>query len=169
MKLVVGIDPGVTTSIAILDTKLNVLLIESKKHFSKDEIIKRILEFGDPIIVSCDVSKPPTLVKKIASVFNAKLITPREDLKIKKKQRLIRDFGFKEKLSNRHERDSLAAALFALNEVRALFDRIDMLVDESIADEVKAMLLRSEGGNIKQTVEQLKKKIMEEKLNGVKF
>ena len=158
MKLIVGIDPGVTTGIAILDTKLNVLLVESKKHFSKDEIIKRILEFGDPIIISCDVKKPPTLVKKIASAFNAKLIAPKEDLKIKKKFRLIKEFGFNGKIANRHERDSLAAAIFALNEVRALFDRIDYLVDKDIAEEVKDIILRGKGGNIKQVARVLSEK-----------
>ncbi len=155
MKLIVGIDPGVTTGLSILDVKFNVILVESKRHYSKTKIIERIMEFGDPILLGCDVSKPPSLVKSIARSFNAKLISPKEDLKIKKKWRLIRESGFKGKIENAHERDSLAAALFAVSEIRSLFDRIDMIVDGRISDEIKDLILRGKGGNIKQLMRRL--------------
>ncbi len=149
MKVIVGIDPGVTTGIAVVDMKLNVVLVESKRRFGKGEIVKKIAEIGDPIIVACDVKNPPSLVRKIAGAFNARIISPDEDLRIKKKIRLVRESGIMVK--NRHERDSLAAALFAGKKIRALVERIERIAGEN-SELIEDILIRRRKGNIKQLV-----------------
>ncbi|MEM7826600.1 MAG: DUF460 domain-containing protein [Candidatus Aenigmatarchaeota archaeon] len=155
MKLIVGIDPGVVTAISLIDLKLDFVEVKSKRNFSKDEIIEFITEKGEPIIMSCDVHRPPQIAKKLASIFNAKLITPNKSMSLKKKNRLVR--RCKQRIKNRHERDALASAIFAFQKVRPLFNKVDKLVDEKeLSDEIKAIIIKNKIGNIKQVIKRFK-------------
>ena len=54
--LIVGIDPGITTGIAILDLYGNVVKVCSKRNMGKNEIIRTITNFGHPLIITSDVN-----------------------------------------------------------------------------------------------------------------
>ncbi len=153
MKVIVGIDPGIITAISIIDINGNFVALESRRHFSKDNIIEYISRYGEPIIVGCDVSNPPRLVKKISSTFNSKLILPSKNMTTKKKMKLVKKF--EKFIKNKHERDALASAIFAYHKVLPLLKRVDKVVkDNTKKEEIKAMVIKKKKiGNIKQLIE----------------
>ena len=113
-NLIVGIDPGITTAIAVLDLKGKLIQLYSSKDFSKNEIIKFIAELGNPIIFATDVFPPPKFVEKLASSFEAELFSPVQSLSISEKNELIGNYSeVVEKIepSDSHQRDALAAAI----------------------------------------------------------
>ena len=57
--IIVGLDPGIKTGIALIDLNGNLIITKSSKNFSKSKISEFILNFGNPIIFSCDVSPLP--------------------------------------------------------------------------------------------------------------
>ncbi len=127
LPLVVGIDPGTTTGVALLDLNGNFVAMWSDKNISRSDLAKFISEFGTPIIVSGDTNPVPKSVEKIASLFSAKLVFPEETLSRKEKYELTKLFKTEldKSWSNRHERDALASALHAWGKVRNLMERVE--------------------------------------------
>lgn len=127
LPLVVGIDPGTTTGIALLDLNGNFVAMWSDKNISRSDLAKFISEFGSPVIVSGDTNPAPKSVEKIASLFSAKLVFPEETLSRKDKYELTKFFKTEldKSWSNRHERDALASALHAWGRVRNLMERVE--------------------------------------------
>lgn len=119
----VGIDPGMTTALVITDLNMNILFSQSKKNFSKGEILYQISNFGTPILVCADVNPIPTLVKKIASSFNSKLISPSIQLDKMRKKKLIEPF-LSLKLDN-HEKDALSAISYAYGKFDDHFAKLE--------------------------------------------
>ncbi|MEM5812902.1 MAG: DUF460 domain-containing protein [Candidatus Aenigmatarchaeota archaeon] len=156
MKVILGIDPGVITGIAIVDIKLEKIVVKSERNFSRDDIINFVLSFGDPIIVACDVSNPPKAVRRIASIFGAKLIYPRKNLDRKRKEKMIRRFS--KYVRNNHERDALASSLYAYNKIIHIIRKINKIVNnETMAEEVLAKIIKEKRvGNIKQVLLRIK-------------
>jgi len=107
--LVVGVDPGTTTGYAILDIQGNLKKLKSSKRLNLSSLIFEIIREGKVLIVGTDVKYVPSFIKSFANKLGAKLISPEENLRIIEKKRLIGDL----KVKNLHERDALAAALFA--------------------------------------------------------
>lgn len=151
-KLIVGIDPGTTTGIAMISLDACFCHVFSKKNLSLSNICSYISECGDPVIVATDVAKPPVLVKKVAATFGAALFSPRDDITQEKKRRLAKA----KKLRNRHEKDALAAALNARNSFMNLFLKVDKILKGRgmlyINDDVKDLLIRKKASNIAQAV-----------------
>ncbi|AGK61525.1 hypothetical protein Asulf_01548 [Archaeoglobus sulfaticallidus PM70-1] len=109
--LIVGIDPGSTVGVAVLDLDGKVLGVRSKKGWSFSEVIEYILSFGKPVIVATDKSNAPEYVSKVRSAFNAIIYTPRDDMSVERKIQLTRGY----KVFNDHERDALSSAIEAFN------------------------------------------------------
>jgi len=63
--------------------------ITFKKNAEKEWIVKTIKNFGTPIIVATDRRKVPKVIRKIASIFNAKLFFPKTDMKEEEKEKLL--------------------------------------------------------------------------------
>ncbi|MFQ5647812.1 MAG: DUF460 domain-containing protein [Candidatus Aenigmatarchaeota archaeon] len=136
--LIVGIDPGTTTGVALLDLKGKLALLDSHKEFSRSDLVKIVSGFGTPVIITTDVSPPPRLIEKIAASFPARLLVPRHSLQKREKLELVRQYLKERKpgrgparypWKNTHEKDALAAALFAWSQVRDLVARIDKKLD----------------------------------------
>jgi predicted RNase H-like nuclease (RuvC/YqgF family) len=158
MKVIVGIDPGVITAVSIIDINGNFVALESRRYFSKEDIIELVSKYGEPIIISCDVCSPPRLVKKISSTFNSKLIIPNKNMTTKKKMKLIKKF--EKFIKNKHERDALASAIFAYHKVLPLLKRVDkVLKEDTKKEEIKAIVIKKKKiGNIKQLIKNLEMK-----------
>ena len=104
--LIVGIDPGNTTAVAALNFEGELVLLESRLEFSRNEIIETLIETGRPIIIGCDKQKMPSGVEKIASSLGAKKFSPEKDLSVERKEELGEG-------ENSHEKDASAAARHA--------------------------------------------------------
>ncbi len=122
--LIVGIDPGTTIAYAIIDLKGNVIKAYSSRELNLDSLTASIFYVGKPLIVGTDVYPTPKFVEKFASQIGARVIGPESNLKVDQKKNMVKGLEF----SNNHERDALAAAIFAFKKVRALLNKIKLYV-----------------------------------------
>lgn len=154
--LIAGIDPGTTTAYAFLDLEGHLVRMRSSKKANLSFILRETIKNGDVIAVGTDRRKSPMLVQKFAAKFGIKIIKPENDLTVREKNALIRNF----KVKNEHEADALAAALYAYNKTSLLLRRIDGLLKkegkERFSNQIKRMVLKK-GRNIKATLNELEK------------
>lgn len=157
--LIVGLDPGLTVGLAILDLSGNILCVNSFKEISRAEIIKNIIHYGRAVLIATDVHHHPKMVKKIASSFNSKIHSPYRDLAVSTKTELVEDYirhqrvpaGSKDNFSdfiaeNAHERDALAAAVQAFKSYQKKLELIKRRVvglnlTSADVDEIKVMVI----------------------------
>ncbi|ELZ19243.1 DUF460 domain-containing protein [Natrinema limicola] len=118
--VIVGIDPGTTTAVAIVSLEGEVLDVWSSRTSDTAEVIEWIVERGRPIIVAADVTPIPETVEKFRRSFDAAAWTPTRDLPIDEKQHRTREHHYE----NDHQRDAMAAALYALDAHEDQFERI---------------------------------------------
>ncbi|WP_097009199.1 DUF460 domain-containing protein [Natronoarchaeum philippinense] len=118
--VLVGIDPGTTTAVAVVGLDGEVLDVLSTRTADTADVIEWIVERGRPIVVAADVTPMPETVEKIRRSFDAAPWTPTSDLPVDTKQHRTREEGY----DNDHERDAMAAALSAFDEREDQFRRI---------------------------------------------
>ncbi len=148
---IVGIDPGNTVGIAVLDLNGNLLNVESRKEWSSSEVLEHILSFGKPVLIATDRKNPPDYILKMRASLNSILYTPREDISVEKKKSLTAGYSTR----NDHERDALASALEAFNAFRNKLRNIEKRVPEGYdIDEIKAGIIR--GHSLKLMLEKRK-------------
>lgn len=137
--IIVGIDPGTTTAIAILDLNGDLKSIISSRVFSFADIVEHISAGGDPLVIATDVTPPPAAVERVKRVFNAVLYTPPRFISAEEKINLAKRFGY----ANDHERDAIAAALLAFNSYKSKFAQIEKKAPVPLnIEELKAMVVR---------------------------
>ncbi|MFB6185974.1 MAG: DUF460 domain-containing protein [Halobacteriaceae archaeon] len=118
--VIVGIDPGTTTAVALSDLDGNILDVWSSRMADTGEVIEWIIDHGRPVLIAADVTPMPETVEKIRRSFNAAGWTPQTDLPIDEKQHRTRQ----QVVENDHERDAMAAALYAYDDHHEQFDTI---------------------------------------------
>ena len=119
--VIVGVDPGTTTAVAVVSLSGEVLDVWSSRTSDRADAIEWIVERGRPVIVAADVRPIPETVEKIRRSFDAAGWTPARDLAVDEKKHRTREFA----PENDHERDAMAAALSAFDAHEDQFDRID--------------------------------------------
>lgn len=151
--LILGIDPGITTGIAILDMNGNLLYIDSGRNLDRSRIAEIARSFGKPVIVAVDVAEPPDLAKKLASLWNATLFTPPQDLSPHEKRSLAS--RILDSVEDSHARDALAAAVKAYLALKSKLESIERHLDKMGIDvnveDVKAEVVR--GASIAEALE----------------
>ncbi|WP_247730973.1 DUF460 domain-containing protein [Halovivax limisalsi] len=160
--VVVGIDPGTTTAVAIVSLEGNVHDVWSSRTSDTADVIEWIVERGRPVIVAADVTPIPETVEKFRRSFDAAAWTPARDLAIDEKQHRTREHPY----DDDHQRDALAAALFAVDDHEDQFERIaakvppgidrGVVIDRVVSGEesvetVLADLEDEEGGEAEET------------------
>ncbi|WP_338726788.1 DUF460 domain-containing protein [Haladaptatus sp. DJG-WS-42] len=136
--VLVGIDPGTTTGVAIVGLDGAVLDVLSTRTADTAAIIEWIIERGRPILIAADVTPMPETVEKFRRSFTAAPWEPASDLPVDEKQHRTREEGY----DNDHERDAMAAALFAYDAHEDQFERIARKVPAPIdRGEVTARVL----------------------------
>ncbi len=170
--IIVGIDPGIETGIAIIDLSLQNVFLISSKELDRLEIINLIYNTGIPALIATDKNPPPESIKKLASTIGVPLYIPSHSLSTEEKERLI------EIIRNRldidiktvHERDALAAALKAYKTYEKKFIELerklmDLDIDIDIdIDEMKLLLLQ--GKTINEILEHAIETYIESTLDG---
>ena len=126
--VVVGVDPGTTTAVALVDLDGHVLEVWSSRTAAVSEVIEWVVDRGRPVVVAADVEPMPETVDRIRRSFDAAAWTPATDLPIDEKQHRTRDTAY----DNDHERDALAAALFAHDDHATQFERIARAVPPAL-------------------------------------
>ncbi|WP_435118172.1 DUF460 domain-containing protein [Halolamina sp. C58] len=118
--VVVGIDPGTTTAAAVVGLDGTVHDLFSSRTSDTAELTEWLIERGRPMLVAADVTPIPETVEKFRRSFDAAGWTPESDLPVDEKLHRTRDHEYE----NDHERDALAAALFAVDDHEDQFERI---------------------------------------------
>ncbi|WP_435348276.1 DUF460 domain-containing protein [Haloarchaeobius sp. HRN-SO-5] len=118
--VIVGMDPGTTTAVAVCSLDGQVHDVLSTRTADTAAVIEWVIERGRPIVVAADVTPMPETVEKVRRSFDATGWVPSSDLPVDEKQHRTRDVGY----DNDHERDALAAALFAYDSHEDQFERI---------------------------------------------
>ncbi|MGC8573093.1 MAG: DUF460 domain-containing protein [Caldisphaera sp.] len=144
--IIVGIDPGITAGIAIIDLNGNILYLGSKKEMDRGDIISLIYSYGRPILLAVDVDIIPDMVKKLAGQINAEIYVPPEDMLVVDKSNLALKATGGDNPDTTHERDALAAAYKAylnykskLSQVESYVEKIDIDLD---VEKIKADVIK---------------------------
>ena len=129
-SLILGVDPGSTSAIALIDFDGEIVKVESGKNFPPREIISEVIDEGKPVIVASDKAKFPSTVDKIATSLGTVKYELDEDLSQERK----RELGEGE---NSHEIDAVAAARNAYRGLREKIDKIRELSEERPEEEAE--------------------------------
>ncbi|MHA1928834.1 MAG: DUF460 domain-containing protein [Candidatus Thorarchaeota archaeon] len=154
---ILGIDPGTTAAICLLSLDGKIQDLISRKGLTRADIIRRVYEFGIPVLIASDVPQVPHFVEKIASSINVEYYTPNKPIPVADKQELAREYSTDRKIRNAHERDALTAAVYAYRSIKSKLDQIDKkLRDEQIAvdrNHLKALVIK--GMSINEAITKL--------------
>ncbi len=138
---IVGIDPGTTLGLAMLDLDGNPVEVFSSKNCSFSDAIRRIISHGTPLIVASDVSPTPSMVKRISNALSSHLHELHESLSIEDKIALTKDERYT--YQNVHERDALAACLYAFKHYSKKFAQVRKKTPPGVdVEEVKALVIK---------------------------
>ncbi|MFH1402995.1 MAG: DUF460 domain-containing protein [Candidatus Altiarchaeota archaeon] len=133
--LIVGVDPGTTTGVALIDLKGNLVSVTSSRDMGLSGVIEHIVSHGVPSMMACDVNPAPGMVSKLASSMGVATYVPDKPLSVSEKIGLTRGLD----TSDAHQRDSLAAALNAFIKNKNLFKKIE---SKGLGDDVKHIVLQ---------------------------
>lgn len=121
--LIIGVDPGNTSAIAAVNFDGELVLLESGRDYPPREMIREIVGVGKPVVVASDKGKTPSTVKKLASSLGAEIYEPENDLSSERKTELGEG-------NNSHEKDAVASALNAYNNLQREIRKIDELTEQ---------------------------------------
>jgi predicted RNase H-like nuclease (RuvC/YqgF family) len=121
--LIIGVDPGSTSAVAMMDFDGNLVELQSGKNFPPREIIQEIVGYGKPVVVASDKEKMPSKVERIANSVGARSFSPEEDLGQERK----RELGEGE---NSHEKDAVASARHAYKHLRPKIEKVEQLSEK---------------------------------------
>ncbi len=137
--LIVGIDTGKTAAIACLDLDGNIVKLVTGRFVGLDWYINMIRETGSPVMIASDKKRPDSLIQKLATIIDAVLFLPENDMSVAKKNNLTT-----QRFENLHERDALAAATTAYNAYSGKLRQAERIAKEknAEAEKVKAMVIK---------------------------
>ncbi len=118
--VLVGIDPGTTTAAAVVSLDGEVLDRYSSRTADTADVVEWLVERGRPVLVAADVTPMPETVERFRRSFDAAGWTPESDLPVDEKLHRTRETTYE----NDHERDAVAAALFAFDDHEDQFARV---------------------------------------------
>ncbi len=138
---IVGIDPGTTIGVAIIDLEGKPIEVFSSKNYSCSDVIENIISHGNPLIVASDVTPTPSTVKRISRIFSLPVHELDESLSTEEKVALTKGEGYEYK--NVHERDALAACVNAFKRYKKKFLQVQRKTPAAVdVEEVKALVVK---------------------------
>ncbi len=123
--LIVGVDPGSTFGLCVIDIFGNYKGIFSFKSPKSHDVVNKILAFGIPVIVSCDKKKPPEYAIKLSARLGCRVISPLRDLLISEKKRLVMKNECSTLVKDSHQRDACASAYYAFSRLKGSIKKIE--------------------------------------------
>lgn len=146
--LIVGVDPGISTGVAILDLKGNIIDIFTKRWLSRNQLSKIIYSYGKPVLIATDVVPPASYVRKLAASLNAQLYVPQRVMSLQEKREIASQINEKYgiKVRDSHQRDALSAAYKSFLYHKPKFDQVEKEVMKYgiriPVDEAKVLVLK---------------------------
>jgi predicted RNase H-like nuclease (RuvC/YqgF family) len=168
-KLIVGVDPGITTGLAIMNLDGEIIDLKSTKSFSRSKIINHIYQFGEPLVLASDTTPASNFIIKLAKNTKSKLYIPKKILAVSEKQETVSQYigGKYPKVTDSHKRDALAAAIKAYQNYQPMFKKVEeklKTITEYIpVNEIKADIILYEKSIMQAINDYLEKKKEPEK------
>ena len=150
-RVIVGIDPGTTTAAAVVGLDGTVHALFSSRTADTADVTAWIIEQGRPIIVAADVEPMPETVEKFRRSFDAAGWRPTTDLPVDEKLHRTREAGY----ANDHERDALAAALYAYDDHEDQFERIAAKTPPRLDREAVIAGVVADGASVEAVIDDL--------------
>ena len=150
-RVIVGIDPGTTTAAAVVGLDGTVHALYSSRTSDTADVTEWIVEQGRPIIVAADVEPMPETVEKFRRSFDAAGWRPTTDLPVDEKLHRTREASY----DNDHERDALAAALYAYDGHEDQFERIAAKTPPRLDREAVIAGVVAGGSSVEAVIESL--------------
>ncbi len=152
---IAGIDPGATVGIAIVSLGGRKLATFSTSD-GMAGAAKIIERHGTPSLIACDVYPAPEMAQKLASYFSCRLYCPQKEIREEEKRRIAGEAGRaiggsqdkRAEISNNHERDAYAAAIYGYRLYANKLRQIDSLADLSSEEKEKLKHLLLKGYRI---------------------
>jgi len=155
--IIVGYDPGTTAALAIIDTKGEILFLESKRGFKKGEIIDIITDMGKPLLIAGDRRPLPRSVERMARTLGCRPFYPRKSLSISDKKWIVREFM--DEIEDDHEKDALASALYAFKHYSRVFKRTNEILESQglskLYDKVVESVVTGKVENIAEAINRM--------------
>lgn len=140
-NLIVGIDTGKTAAIACIDLEGRPQCLLAATSPDLAWFVEKIRESGSPVVIASDKRRNNDTVAKLATIFDAAIYTPKEDISVERKKELARRW----KVGNAHQRDALSAAVFAYNHYAPKLNQTERITrgsEVSEIDRVKALVIK---------------------------
>jgi predicted RNase H-like nuclease (RuvC/YqgF family) len=129
-SIVVGVDPGTTTGLSIIDVKTgNLIFLKSFRDFGTSQIIRLVSQYGKAILVCADVIEIPHNVLRLAKILGGEIYSPKSNSTISRTEKREVVQTFLEKINrinerfDSHQRDALFAALKGYHSVEKLINK----------------------------------------------
>ncbi|MFW9928365.1 MAG: DUF460 domain-containing protein [Candidatus Thorarchaeota archaeon] len=134
-SIIIGVDPGTTTGIAIIEVKTGQLIfLNSYRDFGTSQIVRLISQFGKAIMICADVKDIPHNVLKLSKILGGELFSPNSSNTISRseKRNVVQSFlentnQIEERLDT-HQRDALFAALKGFYSIEKIVVKIKELL-----------------------------------------
>ncbi|MCX8182450.1 MAG: DUF460 domain-containing protein [Candidatus Methanomethyliaceae archaeon] len=154
--LIVGVDPGMVSGLAVLDLNGNVIHLSSGRGISRGQITRILSSLGRALIFASDVRPPPSMVLKLSASHNAITYFPEQSLKTSEKLEIIEKLTLEQNIevADSHQRDALSAAFkafsFYKNKLEQCASHVKELGIQVNLDDIKAQVIR--GMSIKDAI-----------------
>ncbi|WGI16888.1 DUF460 domain-containing protein [Methanonatronarchaeum sp. AMET-Sl] len=156
--LFVGVDPGTTTGIGVLDLDGELVEVCSARDLSFNDVVEFVVDLGNVVVVATDVSPAPDFVEQLSTVLDAVLWVPDSSLKQEVKRDLVREYS----CSDKHQVDALAAAIKAYKTMKSKLQRVESNIPSDI-NERKAKRLVLKGNSLREAIDELREPKQEDK------
>ncbi|MEK6852607.1 MAG: DUF460 domain-containing protein [Nanoarchaeota archaeon] len=125
MGVILGLDPGMTVGLALIDDRGNIIIIDSRKHFNVSKIISLVNSYnsyGSVEVIAADTVRIPKLLLRISAKLGTGIINPKKDLTIKRKKDIVikYDKDLLKGIKNKHELAALASSIYAYKKLKFL-------------------------------------------------
>jgi len=161
--VIVGVDPGTTVGLSVIDLEGKALAIISKRNFSMSDVKEEIRKYGYPLIFASDVHPPSGYIEKLSTSFDSILYVPPISIPVREKNELSKDY----EATNAHERDALSAALKAYLHYKNKFTQIKSKIPEElshyssriIGEVIKGMPIKEAFDKIKEDMKEKEEEV----------
>jgi predicted RNase H-like nuclease (RuvC/YqgF family) len=150
--VIAGYDPGTVSGLAVIDLR-GQIIFATEFRGGKKQAVELLGKNFRPSIVASDKASMPG-AEELAAAFNAIYFHPKADLSVSEKSAMTRPYGLK----SPHERDALAAALFAFKHYRTTIEKVSKREQEILDG-----LLRREIANVSEALKEEEKEEKHEK------
>jgi predicted RNase H-like nuclease (RuvC/YqgF family) len=161
-RIILGIDPGITTGLAALDLDGNFLFAKSEREVSLNRIVDEVARYGKVILVATDVTPAPDLAKKVASTLKVSMFIPSRSMEVPEKRELVGRYSQTNaiEVGDSHARDALASVIKALHKFKNKFEKLEAeLIDEVPVTKERTKELLVKGFSIARAIRESEKQL----------